>query len=180
MLAVFFYKNVLPVEGIELWYNNVMKKILYISGTLAILAGISMIIVSLWAINFTYTNVARENITTSDDASIPNKLVRGPFTLKAQADVIRNHTLNRTDGLTYAEMPRQVPKLNENGNEMFDQNGEVVMMTNEARTIWITATTLMTALNLAIVTYAFSTLVLFFGLVSFWTGITFYILAKKH
>lgn len=29
----------------------------------------------------------RENITTADDASLPGVPVRGPFTLKAQADL---------------------------------------------------------------------------------------------
>ena len=38
MLAVFFYENGLPVEEIELWYNNCMKKIYYLIG-LIILAG---------------------------------------------------------------------------------------------------------------------------------------------
>ena len=165
---------------IELWYNDFIKRILFISSTLALIAGITLTIGGVWGISFTYTNVSQENITTPSDASIPNTSVKGPFTLKSQADVIRNHTLNSTEGKTYAEMPRKVPKFDDNGNQLLDVSGEPVMVSNEARNIWITATTLMTALNLGIVTYAFSGLIILFGLVSIWTGIIFYILGKKH
>jgi hypothetical protein len=47
------------------------------------------------------------------------------------------------------------------------------MVSNDARTIWITATALTTALNLGIVTYVFSSLIILLGLISIWTGITF-------
>ena len=139
-----------------------------------------MIIGGAWGISFTYSNVVQESITTSKNASIPNTLVRGPFTLKAQADVIRKHTLKATNGKTYAQMPSKVPQLDDSGNQILDTDGNPVMVSNDERNIWITATTLMTALNLGIVTYAFSGLIIFFGLVSIWTGITFYILSKKQ
>jgi len=156
-----------------------MNKILKTSGVLAIIAGIVMITFGIWGIVFTYKNVARENIITPSDASIPEKPVRGPFTLKAQADIIREHALNSTGGLTYAEMPRQIAKVDENGKTVLDDNGEPVMVSNEARNIWVTATTLTTALNLGIITYAFSGLVLLLGLISVWTGITFYSLYER-
>ena len=37
-----------------------------------------------------------------------------------------------------------------------------------------------TALNLGIITYAFSGFILLFGLISIWTGITFYALSRKQ
>lgn len=129
---------------------------------------------------FTYTNVAREHIVTPADASIPNAPVRGPFTLMAQADIIRTHMLRMSDGKTFAEMPRQIPKVDEDGNPVFDEDGKPVMVANAARDTWITATALITALNLGIVTYAFSAFTLLFGLISLWTGIVFYALSKKH
>ncbi len=157
-----------------------MKKLLLSSAILAIFAGSSMIIVGLWAISFTYSNIVRENITTPSDASIPNAPVRGPLTLMSQAEVIRHHTLQSTGGKTFSEMPRQIEKLDQNGNKILNASGTPVMIPNTARDIWITATTLMTALNLGIITYAFASLVIFFGLVSVWTGITFFALSRKY
>ncbi len=148
-----------------------MKKLLKLSSVLAIVAGIAMVIGGIWGIVFTYTNVARENITTPADASIPNTPVRGPFTLKSQADIIRQHVLKMTNGQTYSEMSQKTSKI--------DQNGEVVMVSNDARNIWITAITLITALNLGIITYIFSGLITFLGLISIWTGITFVAIRKN-
>jgi hypothetical protein len=156
-----------------------MKKLLKISSVLAIVAGILLVIGGIWGLCFTYKNITRENITTPADASIPNKPVRGPFTLKAQADIIREHTLKSTEGKTFTEMPRQIPELDEDGQPVLDKDGKPAMVTNEAREIWITATTLMTALNLGIITYVFSALVMLFGCISIWTGVVFHALSKQ-
>ena len=157
-----------------------MKKILLVSSFLAIIAGLVLVGSGVWGLAFTYTNVARENITTPDDAAIPDVPVRGPFTLKAQSDIIRVHTLRMTGGKTFAEMPRQIPKLDVDGRQILDEDGNPVMTTNTARDIWVTATTLITALNLGIVTYAFSILTLLLGLFSIWNGIIFYALSRKY
>lgn len=82
-----------------------MKKLLKISFLSLVIAGLAMIGGGVWGIVFTYNNVARENITTPDGSAIPNVLVRGPLTLKAQADIIRTHVLKKTEGKTYSEMP---------------------------------------------------------------------------
>ncbi len=157
-----------------------MKKLFLVSSFLVIIAGFVLIGGGVWGIAFTYTNVARENITTPDDASIPGVPVRGPFTLKAQADIIREHTLKMTDGKTFAEMPRQIPKIDENGKPILGEDGKPAMIANTARDIWITATTLVTALNLGIFAYAFSAIVLLLGLFFIWTGVFFYAFCRKH
>ena len=157
-----------------------MKKVFLVSSLLAIIAGIVLVGGGIWSLTFTYKNVARENITTPDDASIPGVPVRGPFTLKAQADIIRVHTLRMTGGKTFSEMPRQIPKLDETGKQILDEEGKSVMTANTARDIWITATTLITALNLGIFAYAFSAVVLLFGLFFIWTGVIFYALDRKY
>ncbi|MEK7588921.1 MAG: hypothetical protein AAB438_03835 [Patescibacteria group bacterium] len=156
-----------------------MKNLLKFSGLLAIFTGVILVIGGIWAICFTYTNVTRENIKTPDDASIPGKLVSGPLTLKAQGDIIREHTLKITGGKTYAEMPRQVEKLDENKNVILGEDGKPVMVDNTSRNLWITATALTTALNLGIITYAFSGFIILFGFVSILTGIIFYRFSKK-
>ncbi len=157
-----------------------MKKLLIFSSILAISVGIIMVIGGAWAVMFTYENVSREKIVTTEDASIPNTPVNDPLTLKSQADVIRKHTLKTTDGKTYAEMPQQVAKVDASGSAVLDKSGKPVMVPNAARNIWITATTLTTALNLGIVTYLFSGLIILFGLVSIWTGVVFGALSKKY
>jgi len=157
-----------------------MKNKLKISGVFAMLVGVILVAGGIWAICFTYKNVTRENITTGADASIPNAKVAGPLTLKSQADIIREHTLKITGGKTYAEMPRQIPKLDESGKEVIGADGKVVLVDNLARNIWITATSLTTALNLAIISYAFSIFVILFGLVSIWTGYIFSLLSKRE
>ena len=157
-----------------------MKKTLIVSSIAATIAGIILITGGAWGIFFTYTNVAQESITTPQDANLPNKPVRGPFTLKAQADIIKKHTLRMTDGKTFAEMPRQIPKLDEMGQLIMDQDGKPAMVPNALRDTWITATALVTALHLGILTYVFSGIVLLFGFISLWTGIVFWVLSRNH
>jgi hypothetical protein len=156
-----------------------MKSLLVTSAILVIWVGIIMVVAGGWAMLFTYQNVAQEGIVTPDDASIPNAPVRGPFTLKAQADVIRTHTLRSTEGKTYAEMPRQVAEIGPDGKPVLGDDGKPVMVGNEARNLWITATTLTTALHLGIITYLFSGLVVLFGLILIWTGLVFRVLSKR-
>ena len=157
-----------------------MKKLLKVSSLLAFVAGIILVIGGVWGICFTYKNIAQEKIVTPSDASISSKPVSGPFTLKAQADIIREHTLSMTNGKTYAEMPRQIAKLDESGKVILDKDGKPVMVANTARDIWITATSLTTALNLGILTYVFSGLIILLGCISIWTGIIFNILSKRN
>lgn len=51
-----------------------------------------------------------QKITTADDACLAGKTVAGPFTAYCQAKVIEKHTLESTDGLTYAELDREDPR----------------------------------------------------------------------
>jgi len=109
------------------------------------------------AIDFINDEALVENVMTGDDASIPNQLVSGPFTMKAQADNIEKHTLARTDGLRYSEMARD----------------------NEARPMWITATTLRTALHFGVMSYAFSLFVIVVGLLFMLNGAALYTVARR-
>ena len=157
-----------------------MKKLLIISSVLAICVGVILVLGGAGGIMFTYQNVAREKIVTTEDASIPNKPVRDPMTLKAQADVIRKHVLETTKGKTYAEMPREVAQVDATGSAVLDNDGKPVMIPNAARNIWITAMTLTTALNLGIIAYLIAGLTILFGLSSIWVGIVFSALSKKY
>lgn len=157
-----------------------MKNLLKFSSFVAVLAGIVLVIGGLWAICFTYKNVAQENIITPEDSYMPQVPVRGPFSLKAQVDIIRKHTLGITGGKTYSQMPQKIAKLDANGNQVIGVDGQPVMVANTARDIWVTATTLTTALNLAIMTYVFSALIILLGCISIWTGLIYCFLGKKQ
>lgn len=72
-----------------------------IVGVLLIVGGIG----TYWLVSDT---LAAENITVSDDAScLAGDEVNGPFSAYCEAQIINEHALNATDGLTYAEMDRE-------------------------------------------------------------------------
>ena len=77
-------------------------------------------------------------------------------------------------------MPRQISKLDDKGNSVLDEKGNPIMVENTARDIWITATTLITALHLGILAYIFSGMILLLGFISIWTGIVFYALSRER
>ena len=157
-----------------------MKGFLKISSVLVVLVGVVVVVAGVWGAVFTYQNVAREKIVTPEDASIPNAAVRDPMTLKAQADVIRKHTLKTTKDKTYAEMPQQVAKVDASGSAVLDKDGKPMMVPNAARNIWVTATTLTTSLNLGILAYMLSGFAILFGFVMIWSGIVAGALSKKY
>lgn len=95
--------------------------------------------------------IVRENITTSSDASIPGVLVNNAATAKSEAAVIEKHVLEMTGGKTYAELERDDP----------------------ARATVLNAVTLRTALNLAVMGFKVSDLVIGMGLFMLVIGATF-------
>ena len=52
------------------------------------------------------TELVAQNITTPEDASIPNVVVKDVRTAESMADIINHHALDSTGGLTYSEMGR--------------------------------------------------------------------------
>jgi hypothetical protein len=53
------------------------------------------------------TMLGQENITVSEDANcLAGDEVNGPLSAFCQAQIINEHALDSTDGLTYAELPR--------------------------------------------------------------------------
>ncbi len=154
-------------------------RMLLIASLVAFVIGLGSIGGGVAGAVYTYNQAATENVVTPDDASISEADVRGPLTMKAQVDIIRDHTLERTGGLYYAEMPRSVERLDENGNVVLDENGEPVMVPNSARDIWLTATNLTTALNLGIMAYALAAFAVVVGLALVVNGAVFLSLRKS-
>lgn len=156
-----------------------MNKLLEILSILVIIFGLLFILVGIYGIILTYKNVTREKIVTPEDSYIPNKSVRGPLTLKAQVDIIRDHTLKITDNKTYAEMPRRVEKIDDNHEIVLGKDNKPVLVDNTARDIWVTATTLMTALNLGILAYISSGIIISIGCLYVLTGTIIKILIDR-
>jgi len=130
---------------------------------LAIVVGLGSVAGGLGGMVYTWQNAAVENINTPGDAVIADTPVRGPLTMWAQADIITKHQLNRTDGLRYAEMPRQIQRVDEDGNPMVNEAGEPVMGPNTARDSWVTATALTTVLNMGLMAYMLSLFAIVMG-----------------
>lgn len=130
---------------------------------LAIIVGLGAILGGITGATFTYQQAAVENITTPDDAIFPEVPVRGPLSLYAQSDIITQHQLDATGGQRYAEMDRVVPMVDETGEVVLDDNGDAVMVPNDARNSWINATALTTVLNLGLMAYALSAFAIVVG-----------------
>lgn len=65
--------------------------------------------------------LAEQQITTPEDACLPGRQVRGPFTAYCQAEVIQKHTLEATEGQTYAQLDRDDPRREVAMNSSFLQ-----------------------------------------------------------
>lgn len=75
----------------------------------AIILGVILIVGGAATWYIVSDTLAEQNITTPDDACLPGSEVRGPFTAYCQAQIIQEHTLESTGGLTYAELDREDP-----------------------------------------------------------------------
>lgn len=87
------------------------------------------------------TELIAEQVTTSDDASIPGVLVTDAETAKAQADAIKGHTLG-TWG-PYSELPRD----------------------DERRVAFVDGVALRTALNMAVMGFGITDMVIGGGII---------------
>ncbi len=153
--------------------------VLLTAGILAMVVGFGSVAGGIFGAWYTYDHAVAQDVVTPDDAAIPETPVRGPFTMWAQADIITHHQLESTGGLYYAQMDRTVPQLDESGAAVLDANGEAVMVPNEARASWITATTLTTALGMGIMAYALSGFAMAVGVTLMVVGFVFLYLRKK-
>lgn len=152
--------------------------VLLTAGILALTVGFGAVAGGVFGAWFTWDQAVVQDVTTPSDAAIPDAAVRGPFTMWAQADIINHHQLDRTDGLYYSQMDRQVPLLDETGEPVLE-DGEQVMVPNEERLSWINATALTTALSLGILSYALSAMAVAVGLTLMATGFVFLYIRKR-
>jgi hypothetical protein len=164
----------------------------YVSGGVLILFGIIVIALGIWGVSFTRDSLKEEGIVfgpatdpavaehAEDYAGQP--LETGKQAL-AFAEVMREHTLSSTGGLTYAQMgqyqsaanPDDKAGTNDPEAAAKDANGQPI--SNGARDIWVTETALTTALNTAYMAEMLGYFSIVVGIALLLTGIGFVILA---
>ena len=80
-------------------------------GVLVIVAGAVFIIAGIVTWIVVQTQLEDEEITVSDDADrFAGDPVDGPLTAYAEADIIEEHALEASDGLTYAQLDQEDPR----------------------------------------------------------------------
>lgn len=75
----------------------------------SIVAGAIFVVAGIFTWVVISNTLSGQKITTSEDACLANKQVKGPFTAYCQAKVIDKHTKNITGGKTYAELAQDDP-----------------------------------------------------------------------
>ena len=154
------------------------RRLLAVVGILTLVVGFGSFAGGAFGAVYTWNQATAENITTPDDAIFPEVPLRGPLSMYAQAAIIEHHQLDSTEGLRYSEMPRQVASVDEAGAPVLDADGAPVMVPNAARASWVTATTLITALNVGLLAYALAAFAMVVGVALIASGVTFLSLRK--
>jgi hypothetical protein len=164
----------------------------YVSGGVLIAFGIVVIVLGVWGISFTRDHLEQEGIVfgpASDPAVAEHaeqwagEQVKTGSQALAFANVMREHTLESTGGLTYAEMgrfqsaadPTDPKGTNDEAAAAKDENGQPI--SNGARDIWVTETALTTALNMGFMSEMLSVFSIVVGVALLLSGIGFVILA---
>lgn len=132
---------------------KLFPRLVIVAGILLAIAGLATSGTGIYIRNFVTQQLVSQNITTPDDASIPNTPVTGIATALSMADIIQEHAANSSNGLTYAQMGRFAvesgdPAGTSNRDEaLLDAAGNPVP--NQARNTQLTAAGLVTALSLS-------------------------------
>jgi hypothetical protein len=127
-------------------------------------------------------DLAREMIVGTEDSSIAGQKVDTGSEAQEFAATIRKHTLESTEGLTYAQMDRF---LDENGKPTSDESKAAVNpetgkpVENGLRNLWVTSTALSTALNTAYFAESVATFAIVMGIAMLLSGIGFLVLTVR-
>jgi hypothetical protein len=165
-----------------------MKRLFWYGGFLAsavlILFGAGSIVVGALGFSEVRDTIAREKITATDDAAeigvnlTPGEPIDTGAEAREFAKIIRTHALEATGGRTYAEMGRYLTATGEETNDEAqaakDEQGNPVQ--NGARNLWVTATSLTTALNTAFLAERVALFSIVMGVALLLTGVGFLVL----
>ena len=164
----------------------------YVSGGLLIAFGIAVIVLGAWGFSFTRDHIEREGITfgPATDPAVQKHAEQwagepvdtGRKAL-AMGEIMREHTLSSTGGLTYAQMgqyqsaanPDDPKGTSDPAEAAKDASGQPI--SNGARNIWVTETALATALDMGFMSEMLSIFSIVVGVALLLTGIGLVILA---
>lgn len=94
-----------------------MRRAAYIT---SVILGIILILGSITTWIMVTSELSKQNITVSEDAScLAGNDVNGPLSAYCEAQIIEEHALNATDGLTYAELAQDDPRRDTAMNASF-------------------------------------------------------------
>jgi hypothetical protein len=150
-----------------------------VASIILIAFGIGSIVVGLDGRNTVRSDLAREQIVGTPDSTIPNQLVNTGSEAQAFAAVMRKHTLEATDGQTYAQMGRFIDSSGKptNDEKLATTDPKTkAPVANPARNIWVTSTALTTALNTAYFAESVATFVMAIGFALLLVGVGFLVL----
>ena len=122
-------------------------------GIIFALGGLGTMGAGIYNNNFVSDELAAQNITTPEDASMPNVPVNSIASALSMADIIQHHAATSSKGLTYAQMGRFAVEsgdpagTNDAKAAQLDANGKPVA--NAARNTQLTAAGLVTSLSLS-------------------------------
>ena len=132
---------------------RLFPKMVIVIGVAFALAGMVAAGAGIYIRSFVGQQLAAQQITTPEDASIPNAPVNSIATALSMADIIQHHAADSSKGLTYAQMGRFAVESGEpagtnNADEALkDAKGKPV--SNQARNTQLTAASLVTSLSLS-------------------------------
>jgi hypothetical protein len=132
---------------------RLFPKLVIAVGIAFALAGVGVAGGGIYIRTFVGQQLAAQQITTPEDASIPNAPVTGIATALSMADIIQHHAADTSNGLSYAQMGRfavasgDPTGTNSADAALVDANGKPVA--NQARTTQLTAAGLVTSLSLS-------------------------------
>ena len=122
-------------------------------GLVFALAGVGVAGAGLYIRSFVGQQLAAQQITTPEDATIPNAPVTGIATALSMADIIQHHAAESGKGLTYAQMGRFAVESNDpagtNNAEEAVKDAAGKPVANQARNTQLTAAGLVTSLSLS-------------------------------
>jgi hypothetical protein len=164
----------------------------FLAGGVLILFGVVAIFLGVDGYNTTRDAIKQENIVfgTADDPAVAEhaeqwagEQVTTGDQARAFALVIREHALESTGGLTYAEMgrfvsaedPENAAGTSDEEAALKDEEGNPV--SNSSRNTWVTATSLSTALNMSYMAERLAIFGIVVGIALLLTGIGLVILA---
>src|SRR4028119_252107 len=130
---------------------RLFPKLVIVVGIAFALAGVVAAGAGIYIRTFVGQQLAAQQITTPEDASIPNAPVIGIATALSMADIIQHHAADSSGGLSYAQMGRCAiasgapAGTNTAAEAVQDAAGKPVA--NQARNTQLTAAGLVTSLS---------------------------------